>query len=212
MATPAYLGPPTPAGGTLPSWLQRLVDRFGGKTPSSTPTADGERATRFADGLTSQYSRVRPYLHAPQGVAYGWRSRHPLAPPSTLLRGVSGTPDTGQRAALAAPDTPYMLAGQGGNLVSFTPNQARAWWAGWLAAPFDLLKVAPGALPGSLVLEPDQLLRVQAINNASTRGTAPLPAPPASVAGFALPVNQNTQLLTAANNYGSSFAPPALKP
>jgi hypothetical protein len=107
--------------------------------------------------------------------------------------------DSPQANALANPDAPYMLVdGLNGNLVSFTPTSARAWWDAWIAHPFDLTKVAPGALPGSLVLTLTELRQVQAINNAGG-----LPPPPAWE-----PPNPYTVGLAAATPAATSAASP----
>lgn len=95
-----------------------------------------------------------------------------------------------QAQALANPSALYMTAGTGGNLVSFTPAQAQQWWAAWLAHPFDLRLVAPGALPGSLVLTADQLAQAVATNQTV------LPPPPA---GFPFPLPPNPNLTPGSN-------------
>lgn len=95
-----------------------------------------------------------------------------------------------QAAALSSPEAVYLppivtdssgaVIGRNisevapGTEIAFTPNSARSWWDAWFANPYDLSKVAPEQLPGSLVLTPTELARAQAINNAGG-----LPPPPA---------------------------------
>lgn len=135
-------------------------------------------------------------------------------------------PGSDQAAALADPTKVYTpaeitdAAGNviGGNIVettgaagtAFTPNSARAWWDAWFANPFDLSKIAPAQLPGSLVLSPAELAQAQAINDAGN-----LPAPPAGydpniyvAAGFTDVFDMYPNILNP--QYGASGSPPAI--
>lgn len=100
--------------------------------------------------------------------------------------GAAGKFDAGspQATALGA-DTPYMIEGTGGILVTFTRQTAWQWWQAYVAAPFDLRLVMPGAMPGSLVLDPDQYALAVSI------GKQVLPPPPAVGFPFPLPLNSN---------------------
>jgi hypothetical protein len=99
--------------------------------------------------------------------------------------GEAGSP---QAVALGAADTPYILAGYGQSgvwLPGFTPNTARAWWAAFFAAPFDMRLVDPAALPGSLVLSAEDGKRAVALGKVTN------PPPPATCAGIPCPPNPN---------------------
>ena len=93
-------------------------------------------------------------------------------------------PGTPQGNALANPDTPYITASLAtGNYVSFTPNQASAWWQQWFANPVDLSGVMPGFQPGSLVLTQAQYDQATSLQASGT-----LPKAPADYNPLGLPV------------------------
>jgi len=135
-------------------------------------------------------------------------------------------PGSDQAAALADPNAVYApaeikdAAGNvlGGNIVettgaadtAWTPNTARAFWDRWIANPFDLSKIAPAQLPGSLVLSPAELAQVQAINDAGN-----LPAAPAGfdpniyvASGFTDVFDMYPNILNP--QYSASGSPPAI--
>jgi hypothetical protein len=109
----------------------------------------------------------------------------------------------GGMAALAAaaqvwinknPDQPYMIAGPDpngdatGNLISYSKDQAKAWWAAYLANPVDTSHILPGTTPPTDVLTPDQRTQAIAIGQEQAAGKLPLPADPTLYNPLNLPV------------------------
>ncbi len=141
------------------------------------PTATAPEAP-VAEPSTVIDKTTRPDLFASAPVITSPVSLGAFDPSGAAGKFGPGTP---QAAALGA-DTPYMIEGQGGNLLTFSRQTAWQWWQAYCAAPFDLRLVAPGAMPGSLVLNPDQYAIAVAI------GKQILPPPPASFP-FPLPLN-----------------------
>ena len=92
------------------------------------------------------------------------------------------------------PSQPYMIAGPDpsgdatGNLISYSKDQAKAWWAAYLAHPVDCSHCLPGTTPPTDVLTPDQRAQAIVIGQQQSAGTLSLPSNPTLYNPLNLPV------------------------
>jgi hypothetical protein len=109
--------------------------------------------------------------------------------------------DSPQGKALANPDQSYIDTSQGDQ--AFTPNTARAWWDQYAAAPTNMLTISPGQTPGTLVLTPEQLAQMRALQApGNTLPAAQQPNDPNSFGGYgsAAAALQASPILTSMGN------------
>ena len=218
----------------LPSWAQigipvaglggiayiALHKGSGGTAVVSGPGVSAGASNGGGGGNSSSGGSAPPISSDPGGGGTPQSQPGPTAPPinflgpptSGMYNPSAETPGTPQYNALTNPDKPYLIAGQGGNLQTFTPNSAVQWWNDYLAHPFDLYTAAPGSLPGSLVLSSAQAQQIMAVE-AQYTGTGKT-ADPSAFSGFTIAPNPytntsgNTNVATTASSGGTAANSP----
>ncbi len=165
---------PADLAGASDAVLRALASQLAGSTPSaaggasqlagSTPSAAGGASagggaapgapsaeSLAALGMTpDQIAQLLAVLSAPAAnvTVPAWQGLQP------------GQTDSGGRLVVGPND---VVAGPN-ETVQWTPATARAWWDNWFANPFPLTGINPQALPGALVLTPDEIARARIIN------------------------------------------------
>lgn len=160
---------PADLAGASDAVLRALAGQLAGITTSTNDgTSSGGGASSAGGGATPLAGAPSPEALAGLGLTPDQIARllgvlaNP-APNATVPSQAGlepGTIDRGGRLVVGPND---VVAGPN-ETVQWTPATARAWWDNWFANPFPLTGINPQALPGTLVLTPDEIARARIIN------------------------------------------------